>query len=348
VAASHPIHRSSFLRFIVIGVAGLGILAFIGGKFFSQKKDGQAVVMPLATPPTAANTSPAPRAVLASGPASSVSATLPAAVNASQILNASREELLAITQDMLAKGRPLEDVIALLDYLAASKPEFAIDLARDIGRSDGERHVLLLAVLSDWAHADAASALQWAFQKSNQYNVPSNASLFYVVLEQVAADDPQTALASAEVALKQPSSLTSGASASEVARLTLEALTKTGQTDLARQAVDGWARGPEAANLDGAVYEVVAMSLAQNSAEDAANWLSSLPSSPARSQSLLTIETVWVQSNPQAAIEWAQGLPQADGREDAIAQVLSHWAGQDRAAATQWASEHGVFLNSGQ
>jgi len=304
--------------------------------------------MPLATPQTVASTSPAPRSVLASEPTKSVSPALPAAINDSQILNASRDELLAIAQDMLAKGRPLEDVIALLDCLAASKPEFALNLARDIGRSDGERHVLLLAVLTDWAHADAASALQWAFQKSDQYNVANNASLFYVVLEQVAADDPQTALASAEIALKQPSSLTSGASASEVARLTLEALTKTGQTDLARQAVDGWARGPEAASLDGAVYEVVAMSLAQNSAEDAANWLSSLPSSPARSQSLSTIETVWVQSNPQAAIEWAQGLPQADGREDAIAQILTHWAGQDRAAATQWAAEHGVFLNSGQ
>jgi hypothetical protein len=253
---------------------------------------------------------------------------------------ASREEILAFVQDMLAKGRPLEDVIALLDYLAAIKPEFTLDLARDIGRTDDERHVLLLAVLDDWAHADPVTALQWAFQKSSQYNVAGNASLLYVVLEQVTADDPQSALAAAEYALKQPPNELPGTSANEVARLTVEALTKAGHTDLARQAIENWAHGPEAANLDGAVYEVVAMSVAQNSAGDAAGWLQSLPASPARDQALATIETVWAQSAPAAAIVWAQGLSQADGRADAVTNIFVHWLNEDRAAALQWLADH--------
>ncbi len=253
---------------------------------------------------------------------------------------ASREEILALAQDMLAKGRPLEDVIALLDYLTASKPEFALDLARDIGRSDDERHVLLLAVLDDWAHADPVTALQWAFQKSSQYNVAGNASLLYVVLEQVTADDPQSALAAADYALKQPPNELPGTSASEVARLTVEALAKAGHTDLAKQAIEDWAHGPESANLDGAVYEVVAMSVAQSSAGDAAGWLQSLPASPARNQALLTIGTVWAQSAPSAAIDWAQQLPEAAGRDDAVANIFGHWLNQDRAAAMQWLADH--------
>jgi len=241
---------------------------------------------------------------------------------------------------MLAKGRPLEDIIALLDYLAASKPEFALDLARDIGRSDDERHVLLLAVLDDWAHASPATALQWAFQKSSQYNVPGNASLLYVVLEQVTADDPQAALTAAGNALQQPSNSLAGASASEVARLTVEALTKAGRTDLARQAIENWSHGPEATSLDGAVYEVVAMSVAQNSAGDAAGWLQSLPDSPARNQALSTIETVWAQNAPAAAIDWAEGLSQTAGRADTVTNIFSHWLNQDRGAAMQWLSDH--------
>ena len=335
------------LRFTLISIVGLALIAVIGWEFFARKpKSGtamvpqvdQATIATTVVPaqPQAQSQSLAPPASDASVPAVS----RPDANDFSMLKTASREEILAYVQDMLAKGRPLEDVIALLDDLAAIKPEFTLDLARDIGRSDDERHVLMLAVLDDWAHADPVTALQWAFQKSSQYNVAGNASLLYVVLEQVTADDPQSALAAAEYALKQPPNELPGTSASEVARLTVEALTKAGHTDLARQAVENWAHGPEAASLDGAVYEVVAMSVAQNSARDATGWLQSLPASPARNQALATIGTVWAQGAPVAAIDWAQGLSPADGRADAVTNIFTHWLNQDRAAAMQWLADH--------
>ena len=331
------------LRFTLISIVSLILVAVIGWEFFVHKPQSQPATAPVVAQTTTATTVvPAPTQALA--PPASESST-PSVLHQdandfSMLKTASREEILAFVQDMLAKGRPLEDVIALLDYLAASKPEFTLDLARDIGRSDDERHVLLLAVLDDWAHADPVTALQWAFQKSSQYNVSGNASLLYVVLEQVTTDDPQAALAAAGYALKQPPDFLIGTSANEVARLTVEALTKAGHTDLAKQAIEDWAHGPEAAGLDGAVYEVVAMSLAQNSAGDAAGWLQSLPLSPARNQALLTIETVWAQSAPAVAIDWAQGLSQADGRDDAVTNIFSHWLSQDRAGAMQWLARH--------
>ncbi|HEV8072875.1 MAG TPA: hypothetical protein VGP21_01995 [Opitutaceae bacterium] len=332
------------MRFISISIVSLVLIAVIGWALFSHKTENPSSVARVATPPTTSTLAgPAQNtpSLLSSGTAASVSASSRRSTDDfSMLKTASREEILAFVQDMLAKGRPLEDVIALLDYLAAIKPEFTLDLARDIGRTDDERHVLLLAVLDDWAHADPVTALQWAFQKSSQYNVAGNASLLYVVLEQVTADDPQSALAAAEYALKQPPNELPGTSANEVARLTVEALTKAGHTDLARQAIENWAHGPEAANLDGAVYEVVAMSVAQNSAGDAAGWLQSLPASPARDQALATIETVWAQSAPAAAIVWAQGLSQADGRADAVTNIFVHWLNEDRAAALQWLADH--------
>ena len=333
----------SVLRFTSISIVSVALIAVIGWAFFSHKTKSQSSpALPAIQPATstmAASVPPPPR-LSAGTNASGLFPSRQGTDDFSTLGTASREEILALAQDMLAKGRPLEDVIALLDYLAASKPEFALDLARDIGRSDDERHVLLLAVLDDWAHASPATALQWAFQKSSQYNVPGNASLLYVVLEQVTADDPQAALTAAGNALRQPSNSLPGTSASEVARLTVEALTKAGHTDLAQQAIQNWANGPEATSLDGAVYEVVAMSVAQDSAENAAGWLQSLPASPARNQALSTIETVWAQNAPAAAIDWAEGQPDAGGRADTAANIFSHWLNQDHAAAMQWLADH--------
>jgi hypothetical protein len=331
------------LRITSISIVSLILVAVIGWAFFSHRTKSPSSVAFVTTQPTTSTMAgpvPTPPLRSAGAAASLADSSRRSTDDFSMLGTASREEILALAQDMLAKGRPLEDVIALLDYLAASKPEFTLDLARDIGRSDDERHVLLLAVLDDWAHANPATALQWAFQKSSRYNVPGNASLLYVVLEQVTADDPQAALTAAGNALRQPSDSLPGTSASEVARLTVEALTKAGHTDLAQQAIENWAHGPEATSLDGSVYEVVAMSVAQNSAEDAAGWLQSLPASPARNQALSTIETVWAQNAPAAAIDWAQGLSQGDGRADTVTNIFSRWLNQDRTAAMQWLADH--------
>jgi hypothetical protein len=331
------------LRFTLISIASLALAAAIGWKFFAHKTKGRTAVAP-DTAPTTASTPVAtarPPSLPPAGPDVSLPPVSRQGTNDfSMLKDASREEILALAQDMLARDRPLEDIISLLDYLAASKPEFALDLARDIGRTDDERHVLLLAVLDDWAHADPATALQWAFQKSGKYNLQGNASLLYVVLEQVTADDPQAALTAAGNALREPSGSLSGTNANEVARLTVEALAKAGRTDLAQQAIENWLQGPEAANLDGATLEVVAMSLAQNSLGDSADWLQLLPVSPARNQALSTIETVWMQSDPAAAINWAQGLPESDGRDDTMVSLFGRWLAQDRAAAMKWLSQH--------
>lgn len=256
----------------------------------------------------------------------------------SKILDtASREELLAAARQGLTSGRPLEEVILLLDYVTKSRPEFAIDLARDIGRSDAERHVLLVAVLDDWARADPPQALRWAAEQSVHYDSAGEASLLYVVLEQVATDEPSTALAAAERILRAPpeaSPETPGAE--QVAHLTIEALVKTGHLDLAQDAVRRWASGPEAAGMDSTAYEIVALSLGQRAMTEAADWLASLPSSAGRSQASESLARAWSETDAPAAMNWAQGLNQANERTAASAVVFGRWLQQDRRAATQW------------
>ena len=300
-------------RSVSIGAAILFILAVMGWAIFAWNASPQLMISSAAVRATTSAMANVMRAQ--SSPPSLVATTSgPAAAHGSvdnlQVLkNASREELLALAQDMLAKGQSLENIVDLLDYLAAYKPGLALGLARDIGRTDDERHLLLLAAANGW-------------------------------LGQVAKDNPQAALLSAENALTQRSSSIPGASASDVARLALEALENNGHADLAQQAVQNLANGPEAASLDSSVYREVAMSVAQNSPADAATWLESLPNSPARNESVSMVAGVWGQSDPGAAIDWAQALPQADIREDAVTNVFARWLNQDQAGATQWLAAH--------
>lgn len=265
---------------------------------------------------------------------------VPRALENSTLQTASRDELLAYARDLLARGGPLEDIVALLEYFAATKPEFAVDLARDIGRTDAERQVLLYATLTAWARDDASAALRWAFAKADAYNIPGNASLLYLVLEQVAGDAPETAIAVAENALatKSDSDSSTDQGRVDVARLTLEALIKNGHADTARQAFERWANGPNAANLQGSDYEVMAMAIAQQSFAEAGTWLQSLGRAPARNQAYANFAAAWIASDAPAAMNWAQTLDPADGGDDVRVATFALWVKSDRAGAEQWLS----------
>jgi hypothetical protein len=316
---------------IVIG--GFVFAAAVGGYFLFRPRSKSVEIAP-------ARVAVGGESVVASRPELPRKLPTPATAPAREadrpiLQSASRDELLAYARDLLARGGPLEDIVALLEYLVKSRPEFAVDLARDIGRSDAERHVLLYATLSDWAQHDAAAALQWAFEKSESYNIPGNASLLYVVLEEVAQDNPAVAVSVVDATLRSKSD---GATGTDVVRLTLEALIKTGRVDLAKQAVADWATGSQARRLSGGDFGVIAMALAQKSLDGAGAWLQSLPSSPGRNEAYAAFAGTWVQQDPRAAMDWAQNLNPADGGDDVRVAVFGRWLKSDRPAAAQWLS----------
>jgi hypothetical protein len=253
---------------------------------------------------------------------------------------ASPNDLLETARAMLARGEPLESIITLLEYVAATKPETAIELARSIARDDGERQVLLYAVVSDWAQRDPRNAAAWAFRIGDRYDVPGRASLLYLVLEQTANDDPASVLAAAEGALRNQAPLAASVKASDVARLTIEALVKSGRNELVQETVRRWQQGPESAALDHTVFDVAAMSLAQSSFTTAGQWLQSLPASPARNESFGNLAAAWSQQDPAGAMDWALTLNPADGGEDVRVATFQRWAQTDPDAAQHWLAAH--------
>lgn len=319
---------------------GLGLIAVLVGYFIVARHgpSGATVVHPVTLAATApSNPIPAAR----TRQAVATTAAKGAPPNDLAVLRtASRDEILSYAHDLLANGGPLENVIALLEFLVNDRPELAVDLAREIGRSDGERQVLLYATLSAWADHDGAAALHWAFRNSDAYAIPGNASLLYIVLEQIATDDPASAVAATAAALRTDEAGGSGKSDQDVARFTLEALIKHGNLDLTRDAIEHWARGPETARLNPTDFQIVAMSLAATSYSNAGAWLESLPSSSARNDAYRSFATAWLRENASDAMDWAQGLNPADGGDDVRVATFAHWLKSDRSAATQWLRAH--------
>jgi hypothetical protein len=253
---------------------------------------------------------------------------------------ATREEVLAYAHDLLAGGGPLENIVALLEFLVSDRPELAVDLAREIGRTDGESQVLLYATLSAWADKDGSAALGWAFRHSDAYAIPGRTSLLYIVLEQIAAEDPSSALAATETELRRPADISDPKSRADIVRFTFEALIKNGHADLAQQALDHWSHGPEITKLNATDFAIVAMALARASYGSASTWLQSLPSSPARNEAYLSFAAAWAREDAATAMDWAQSLNAADGGDDVRVATFAGWLTSDRTAATRWLVAH--------
>lgn len=260
------------------------------------------------------------------------------ASTAAILRGASRDELLAYCRDLLAGGGPPENIVALLEFLVNDRPELAIDVARATGRTDDERQVFLYATLSAWADKDAPAALQWGFRNSDGYTLPGRTSLLYIVLEQIATDDPAAALAATDAYIRGDSAR--GNAEQDVARFTLEALIRHGHGDAAQQALAKWASGPEAAHLRATDFEIVATALARDGYGPAATWLQNLPSSAPRNESYLPIAAAWAQQDAPAAMNWAQQLNPADGGDDVRVAVFARWLRSDRGAAMEWLRNH--------
>lgn len=330
----------SIRRWGAIGV-GAAVVALVGWYVASADHRASPVHVAAAPRPSVAPAPAVPAAVAA--PQRIVQVRRPAAASSSDLAilrSASREELLAYGRDLLAHGGPLENIVALLEFLVNDRPEMAIDLARDIGRTNAERQVFLYAALSAWADKDAPAALQWAVHRSDSYDIPGNASLLYVVLEEIAANDPASAIAATDKLLERDSAGSAGPPRKDVARFTLEALIRTGHRDVAQQAIQQWSHGAAVRRLDSSDFEIVAMALAQDSFGSAGEWLAKLPSSPARNEAYLPFANTWARQDIAAAMDWAQRLNPADGGDDVRVATFARWLKVDRPAATQWLFEH--------
>jgi hypothetical protein len=252
-----------------------------------------------------------------------------------QLLNrASEEEILAILQQKIDSSLH-DEVRALLEFLARTRPLMALDLAQKAGRTDAERYTLSFAVLQVWSRNDPKPAWSWTLQNFRQLDLAGQPSLRSCVLDQVAGLNPQWVITLVTEALKQGGAPLSSGEAS-TAQLALQAMDKAGNSTMERPAIEAWSRDPGYDQIDRAAFEEVAAPWAQHSPTEAAAWLRTLPPSQERNAALAAIAENWATSDPKAAMDWSSGLSAGDDRQNAMQKAFNEWEHTDMLAAAQW------------
>jgi hypothetical protein len=245
----------------------------------------------------------------------------------------------------------VDDVLAGLAAIAQNRPGMAIDLAKDLGRTQAEKAAWVGEIMKPWAGRDPAHAWDWLAQQTYLTNDQvANAGLAGVVIEAMAMADPKMLVKKVDSLLHQDNSSPGPLSAQGSLYMGLQALINHGQVDLAQTAVETWARDPLQPKIGATAYEFIAMALNKNSPESAATWLRSLPVSDDRNSAAGTYASFWGQSDPAAAMRWAETFAPQEGQPEAISQIFNEWMQKDAAGAMHWlgqsTSRHPAFVES--
>lgn len=231
---------------------------------------------------------------------------------------------------------PPDQALAALKELAKTRPADAIDLTLSLACTTEEKERFVDELMQEWAGRDAQTAWAWlGVQSAERMDQLGGATLVGVVLDVMAARDPRAMVVDIDTLLHLGSP--SGAIAPQLGvQRGLEALIRLGRTDLAQEAVEGWARDPLKPDMGATAYETVATALGRDAPETAGNWLRSLPASDERTTAIAAFTDSWADRNPQAALGWAEALAPAEGREAAIDRTVSDWVEVNAVAATEW------------
>jgi hypothetical protein len=229
------------------------------------------------------------------------------------------------------------EALAALAEIAKGRPDLAISLAQELGRTDEEKSTWVAGLVKTWTLRDPKNAWDWLAKPDNKLTTPP---LFGVVMDAMAVSDPEMLLGNIDVLLLKDDKSGSPFSAMNSVSMGLEALVKSGNIDLARAAVEAWAADPGKLNFGPAAYQIVAMAMDKNTPETTAAWLRSLPASEDRNNALTALASTWANSNPSAAMHWAETIPATEGQSAAVSQVFSQWMQNDPVAAMNWLDDY--------
>jgi hypothetical protein len=319
-SAFQPKKRSALPWILFLGVVA-GAIGFGGWLFRS----------PPTTPPRA----PAARVVPAN------SAEVETAAPAEERVRtepAGHAELAAALRRKLA--RSTEDFLQSLAEIGQTQPAAAIDLAQELGRTDEEKSEWVKISMQQWADRDPQSAWQWLRQLSFvRKDELAGGELPALVLGTMAAHDPKSVLSNLDSLLRLGN--TSESVSTPVAvHLGVEALVKNGQIDLARQAVEAWAKDPAQLNIEAAAYDTVATAIAKTQPRETGEWLRSLPVSEERNAAISSFVTTWAEQDPRAALQWAEALPPSEGQQAALGRAVSDWIETKPNEVGGWLSDY--------
>jgi hypothetical protein len=277
---------------------------------------------------------PAPQASpVASSPAPAVDSTRPATpvASANTYLTAGYSELLALLRNKLAGSG--EEALAALAEIAKNRPDLAIALAQELGRTDAEKSLWVTGLVNSWARRDPKHAWDWLVQPNNKL---ANNPVVGAVMDAMASSDPEMLLGNIDVLLLTNDTSGSPFSARNSVYMGLQALVKNGNLALARAAVESWANDSVNLQIGTAAYEIVAMAMDQASPENTAAWLKSLPVSEDRNAAIGTFAVTWGGSDPGGAMRWAETLQPQEGQSEAVGKIFVQWMQNDPGAAMNW------------
>jgi hypothetical protein len=255
-------------------------------------------------------------------------------------------DLLAILREKVSTSSP-DEILAMLKLISESRPEDAVELAQRIGRTEEEKAEWVTNVTRSWAGRNPDKAWQW-FAQLGTYRADQLAggSLLSVILEEMAAKDPEMLLQNADALLKRgarPNSV----SPQVMVATGMEALIKSGSVELARSAIEKWSNGAGQPVIGAGPFQIVAMFLAKTSPDEAADWLKSLAISEDRNSALAMFAARWAERDPAAAMRWSESIQLQDGQLEVRQRAFSAWAELKPADAAQWLDDHRSEIQAG-
>jgi hypothetical protein len=249
------------------------------------------------------------------------------------------DELLVMLRRKVVRSASEAEILSMLRTIAETRPETAIDLAANIGRTDDERAHWVADVTRLWAARDPQRAWQWVIQPSHRLEKISKDGLVGVVLNEMAQSAPETVVQNLETLLRlgvQPET----PNPEVVLHEGIRALVANGAMEIARAAIKEWANGSLKDKIAASAYESVALQMADASPDSAATWLKSLPLSDNRNFALGTLASTWANRDPAASMSWAESLSPLDGRVDTIQRTFNEWVEREPADAAEWLNKH--------
>jgi hypothetical protein len=249
--------------------------------------------------------------------------------------NAGYSELLGLLRGKLAGSG--EEVLAALAEIAETRPDLAISLAQQLGRTDEEKAAWVGNIVKQWTERDPKQAWDWLTQPNNKL---TSSPLISVVMNAMAASNPDMLLGNLDILLLQDDTSGGPLGARNSVYLGLQALINSGNVNLARAAVEGWANDPQKLKIGTTAFEIVAMAMDKTTPENTASWLRSLPASDDRNSAIGTFAVSWGQSDPAGAMHWAETLNPQEGQSQTIGQIFTQWMQSDPGAAMNWLDDY--------
>jgi hypothetical protein len=247
---------------------------------------------------------------------------------------------LADIRDRLGPSPTAEEVMALLNEIARSNPALAIDLADALGQTQEERALWVTDIAAQWTARQPQQAWDWLSRLDRGRILDlADGTLPETIIGKMAEGDPRFLVQNLD-RLVHAGEGAGGVAPVVAVHAAMEALAENNRPDLARQAVETWARDPSKPAIGEPAYVTTAVAMSQTAPEGAAEWIKSMPASEERNTALVEYPAHWSKKQPRQAIQWAEKNLPADLKMRGLLRTFGEWVGSNPVEAGEWLASY--------